>query len=56
MDILEELKAVTTTFDQEGIAYALCGGLAMAVYDPPRATLDIDLLIWVRKTRTTSRT
>jgi hypothetical protein len=29
MDILEELKAVTTTFDQEGIDYALCGGLAM---------------------------
>ena len=45
MDILEELKAVTTTFDQEGVDYALCGGLAMAVYDLPRATLDIDLLI-----------
>ena len=45
MDILEELKAVIARLDQEGIDYALCGGLAMAVYDLPRATLDIDLLI-----------
>jgi hypothetical protein len=27
------------------IDYALCGGIAMAVYDRPRATVDIDLLI-----------
>jgi hypothetical protein len=45
MDILDELKAVTGTFAGEGIDYALCGGLAMAVYGLPRATLDIDLLI-----------
>jgi hypothetical protein len=45
MDILEELKAVTGALDRESIDYALCGGLAMAVYDLPRATLDIDLLI-----------
>ncbi|MFW6163457.1 MAG: nucleotidyl transferase AbiEii/AbiGii toxin family protein [Planctomycetota bacterium] len=25
--------------------YALCGGLAMAVYGTPRATVDIDLLV-----------
>ncbi|MFA5205423.1 MAG: nucleotidyltransferase family protein [Lentisphaeria bacterium] len=47
MDILDELKAVIAKLDQEGIDYALCGGLAMAVYDLPRATLDIDLLIQV---------
>lgn len=47
MDILEELKAVIAQFDQDGIDYALCGGLAMAVYALPRATLDIDLLIQV---------
>ena len=47
MDILDELKAVTAALDGEGIAYALCGGLAMAVYDLPRATLDIDLLIQI---------
>jgi hypothetical protein len=45
MDILDELKVVTAALDRENIAYALCGGLAMAVYDLPRATLDIDLLI-----------
>ena len=56
MDILDELKAVTTTFGQEGIDYALCGGLATAVYDLPRAALDIDLLIQLERTRTTSRT
>lgn len=45
MDILDELKAITAALDRGGIDYALCGGLAMAVYDLPRATLDIDLLI-----------
>ncbi|MFN8547421.1 MAG: hypothetical protein U0527_05475 [Candidatus Eisenbacteria bacterium] len=45
MDIIDELRAITTTLDREGVAYALCGGLAMAVYAMPRATLDIDLLI-----------
>ena len=47
MDILDELKAVTSALDRDGIDYALCGGLAMAVYDLPRATLDIDLLIHI---------
>jgi hypothetical protein len=35
------------SFDQECVEYALCGGLAMAVYAMPRATLDIDVLIQV---------
>ena len=47
MDIIEELRAITARFDQEGVDYALCGGLAMAIYALPRATLDIDLLIQV---------
>jgi len=45
MDLLEELKNLTATLDSEGIEYALCGGLAMAIYAMPRATLDIDLMI-----------
>jgi len=45
MDLIEELKTLTAKLDQAGIAYALCGGLALAVYARPRATLDIDLLI-----------
>ena len=45
MDILDELKNLISKLNAEGIKYALCGGLAMAIYALPRATLDIDLLI-----------
>lgn len=45
MDLLEELKNLTAKLDSEGIEYALCGGLAMAIYAKPRATLDIDIMI-----------
>ena len=45
MDLLEELKKLTLKLDQRGIDYALCGGLAIAVYAKPRATLDIDIMI-----------
>ena len=31
--------------DAAGVAYALCGGLALAVHGYPRATLDIDVLV-----------
>jgi hypothetical protein len=45
MDLLDELKCLITKLNEENIEYALCGGLAMAIYALPRATLDIDLLI-----------
>lgn len=45
MDILDELKKLIEKLNQENIEYALCGGLAMAIYALPRATLDIDILI-----------
>ncbi|HNT35821.1 MAG TPA: hypothetical protein PKH07_12595 [bacterium] len=45
MDLVESLRLIAAKFDEEGIDYALCGGLAMAVYAMPRGTLDIDLLI-----------
>lgn len=45
MDLLEELKNLTLKLDQKGIDYALCGGLAIAVYAKPRATLDIDIMV-----------
>ena len=45
MDLLDELKGLVTRLDKEKIDYALCGGLAMAVYALPRATLDIDMMI-----------
>lgn len=45
MDILDELKKLITKLNEENVEYALCGGLAMAIYALPRATLDIDILI-----------
>jgi len=45
MDILDELKALINRLKEENIEYALCGGMAMAIYALPRATLDIDILI-----------
>ncbi|MFZ2395187.1 MAG: DUF6036 family nucleotidyltransferase [Smithella sp.] len=45
MDLLEELKKITQNVDKAEIDYALCGGLAIAVYARPRATLDIDIMV-----------
>ena len=45
MDLLEELKNLTAKLDLLEIDYALCGGLALAIYARPRATLDIDIMI-----------
>ncbi len=45
MDLFEEFLQLTEQFEREEIEYALCGGLAMAVYAFPRATIDIDILI-----------
>lgn len=45
LDIIQELEAIVDTLAREGIDYALCGGLAVAVHGHPRATKDIDLLV-----------
>ena len=45
LDLYEELKALVRGLVEHGIEYAVCGGLAMAVYQVPRATIDIDLLV-----------
>src|SRR6185436_1939977 len=45
LDLFEELRAVIARLDEEGIPYALCGGLAMAVHGYPRATVDIDIVV-----------
>ena len=45
MELFEEFSELVKEFKREKIEYALCGGLAMAVYAFPRATLDIDILI-----------
>jgi hypothetical protein len=45
IDISDELRALVVKLDEHDIEYALCGGMAMAVHDRPRFTIDIDLLI-----------
>jgi len=55
MDILDELRELIAKLNQEKIEYALCGGLAMAIYALPRATLDIDLLIEAHSLEATRR-
>lgn len=43
--LLQELLEITSEFQKNGIEYAVCGGLAMAIHGFARATMDIDLLI-----------
>lgn len=45
LDLYEELSRLVAALEKHQIDYALCGGIAMAVHDRPRATVDIDLLI-----------
>lgn len=44
-DLYYEFRLLIAALDEHKIDYALCGGLAMAVYDRARATVDIDVLI-----------
>ena len=45
MDIAVELQMLIELLRRERVAYALCGGFALAVYGITRATEDIDLLV-----------
>jgi hypothetical protein len=45
LDLAAEFQTVISALTGNGIDYAVCGGLAMAIYGLPRATVDIDLLI-----------
>ena len=44
-DLLTELRSITCALDLARVDYALCGGVALAIYGIPRATIDIDMLI-----------
>ena len=44
-DLLTELHCITDALDLARVDYALCGGVALAIYGIPRATIDIDMLI-----------
>jgi len=45
IDLLAELKRIVAGLDVAGLDYAVCGGLAVAIYGFVRATEDIDLVI-----------
>jgi len=45
MNLLEEFRMAVNALEKAGIAYAVCGGMAMAAYGHARATQDIDFLI-----------
>jgi len=44
-DLYREFQSLISALADNHVQYALCGGLAMAVYDHPRATIDIDMVI-----------
>jgi hypothetical protein len=45
IDLYDELSGIIKEFSTQGILYALCGGLALAVHGILRAIIDIDLLV-----------
>jgi hypothetical protein len=45
------LLEVSAILDELRIPYMLIGGLAVAQWEEPRATLDIDVTIWVEPER-----
>ncbi len=45
LDLYLELKKVIAALEQQGIAYAICGGLAVSIHAEPRATEDLDMLL-----------
>jgi hypothetical protein len=45
LDPFEELCAIADALNTEGIEFAVCGGLAVAIYGYARTTQDIDVLV-----------
>jgi hypothetical protein len=45
LDLFEEFRSIVSALDSAGVPFAVCGGLAVSVYDQPRATVDVDLLL-----------
>jgi hypothetical protein len=45
LDLLDEFRTLMAALEAGGIAFAVCGGLAVAIDAHPRATLDADLLL-----------
>jgi len=45
MLIVEELYRLAEAFAENGLEYAVCGGLAVAIHGRPRLTVDIDIVV-----------
>jgi len=45
LDLLEEFASLVGALERDGVEFAACGGLAMAIHARPRAPLDVDLLV-----------
>jgi hypothetical protein len=43
--LLGELSQLISALSENGVEYAVCGGLSLAIHGFARATLDIDVLI-----------
>jgi hypothetical protein len=45
MNLVDELHSVASALTSHGIAYAICGGVAVTIHGAPRTTKDIDVLV-----------
>lgn len=45
MNLVDELLKIVAVLEGAGIAYALCGGIAVTLHGHVRATKDIDILV-----------
>jgi len=45
MNLVDELHAITNALTGAGVAYAICGGIAVTIHGAVRTTKDIDILI-----------
>ncbi len=54
-NLLHTLKSLCSLLNDEQIDFCLIGGLAVAILAKPRATEDIDLLIFINEEKIPSR-
>lgn len=45
MNLVDELHAIAAALTRAGIAYAVCGGVAVTIHGATRSTKDIDIVI-----------
>jgi hypothetical protein len=45
VNLVDELHAIAAALTHAGIAYAVCGGVAVTIYGATRSTKDIDVLV-----------